>query len=93
MRVHMEAYAPLVVGALHAPHQIASKKWRVDLHSKQEASLQLSAVHLPGGVQRRRTAEDELAMRDIFTEGDLISVRVWCFFGIHHRAHHLLLPG
>lgn len=63
--------------------QIASKKWRVDLHSKQEVSLQLSAVHLPGGVQRRRTAEDELAMRDIFTEGDLISVRLEIRFDLH----------
>ena len=35
----------------------------------------LSAVSLPGGVQRRRTAEDELQMREIFQEGDLISVR------------------
>lgn len=26
-------------------------------------------------VQRRRTAEDEINMRTIFTEGDLISVR------------------
>lgn len=35
----------------------------------------LSAVSLPGGIQRRRTAEDELQMREIFKEGDLVSVR------------------
>lgn len=36
----------------------------------------LSAVSLPGGIQRRRTAEDELQMREILKEGDLVSVRV-----------------
>ncbi len=63
---------------IQTPHQmqISGKKWRVDLHSKQEAGLQLSAVHLPGGVQRRRTAEDELTMRSVFVEGDLLSVCV-----------------
>jgi exosome complex component RRP4 len=91
--------------------QIAGKRWKVDLNSRQEASLLLSAVNLPGGVQvglrgrplkplaaaltetnapsvngsaallcaldlwqRRRTAEDELNMRSVFREGDLISV-------------------
>lgn len=55
--------------------QVAGKRWRVDLGSKGEAVLLLSAVNLPGGVQRRRTAEDELSMRSIFQEGDVISVR------------------
>lgn len=54
--------------------QVAGKRWRVDLGSRGEASLLLSAVNLPGGVQRRRTAEDELSMRSIFQEGDVISV-------------------
>lgn len=34
----------------------------------------LSAVILPGGVQRRRTSADQLAMRDFFSERDLVSV-------------------
>jgi exosome complex component RRP4 len=55
--------------------QVGSKRWHVDLQSRQEAQLLLSAVTLPGGVQRRRTAEDELSMREVFQEGDLISVR------------------
>lgn len=46
----------------------------MDLQSQQQGSLLLSAVNLPGGVQRRRNAEDELAMRSVFREGDLISV-------------------
>ncbi len=56
--------------------EIAGKAWRVDLNSRQEAKLLLSAVHLPGGVQRRRNAEDELNMRSFFREDDLISAEV-----------------
>lgn len=56
--------------------EIAGKAWRVDLNSRQEAKLLLSAVHLPGDVQRRRNAEDELNMRGFFREGDLISAEV-----------------
>ncbi|KAF6260367.1 hypothetical protein COO60DRAFT_900607 [Scenedesmus sp. NREL 46B-D3] len=56
--------------------QIAGKRWKVDLNSRQEAGLLISAVNLPGGVQRRRNAEDELNMRSMFREGDLISAEV-----------------
>ncbi|EFJ51079.1 hypothetical protein VOLCADRAFT_73556 [Volvox carteri f. nagariensis] len=55
---------------------IAGKAWRVDLKSRQESKLLLSAVHLPGGIQRRRNAEDELNMRSFFREGELISAEV-----------------
>ncbi|GAB4813623.1 hypothetical protein N2152v2_000669 [Parachlorella kessleri] len=61
--------------------EVAGKRWRVDLGSRGEASLLLSAVNLPGGVQRRRTAEDELSMRSIFQEGDVISAEVQ---SLHH---------
>lgn len=56
--------------------QLAGKRWKVDLASRHEASLLLSAVNLPGGIQRRRNAEDELRMREVFKEGDLLSVSV-----------------
>ena len=65
---------PLTVRLPAARAQVAGKRWRVDLGSKGEATLLLSAVNLPGGVQRRRTAEDELNMRALFAEGDAISV-------------------
>jgi exosome complex component RRP4 len=55
-------------------NQLAGKRWKVDLASRHEASLLLSAVNLPGGIQRRRNAEDELRMREVFKEGDLLSV-------------------
>ncbi len=38
--------------------------------------LHLSAVNLPGGEHRRRSAEDELSMRTYLQEGDLISAEV-----------------
>jgi exosome complex component RRP4 len=54
--------------------QIAAKRWLVDIGARQDASLPLSAVHLTGGDQRRRTLEDQLAMRGILAEGDLVGV-------------------
>ena len=41
-----------------------------------QASLQLSAVDLPGGIQRRRTTDDELSMRQVYREGDVIAAEV-----------------
>jgi len=56
--------------------EVADKRWRVDVHSRQHAILMLSAINLPGGVQRRRTDEDALQMRTFFKEDDLISAEV-----------------
>eukprot|EP01083_Nonionella_stella_P034333 93982_1 len=56
--------------------EVGDKRWKVDLHGMQHSVLQLSSIHLPGGAQRRRTAEDALQMRDFFVEGDLISAEV-----------------
>ena len=33
--------------------QVAGKRWIVDLNARQDATLQLSSVNLPGGVQAR----------------------------------------
>jgi exosome complex component RRP4 len=51
---------------------LAARRWAVDVGAATRASLQLGAVALPGDVQRRRTAEDELAMRGWFREGDVL---------------------
>lgn len=56
--------------------EVAGKRWKVDVGGTQEAHLMLSAVNLPGGIQRRRTAEDELNMRSLYAEHDLISAEV-----------------
>ena len=55
---------------------VGSKRWKVDVNSFQHAVLLLSAINLPGGVQRRRTYEDELNMRQFFQEDDLLCVRL-----------------
>jgi exosome complex component RRP4 len=61
--------------------EVGDKRWRVDINSRQDAILQLSSIILPGGAQRRRTAEDSLQMRTFFTEGDLVSAEVQ---SVHH---------
>jgi exosome complex component RRP4 len=50
---------------------VAQKRWRVDAQSRLDAVLTLASVNLPGGVLRRKSAEDELAMRQFLTEGGL----------------------
>ncbi|CEO97554.1 S1 motif domain-containing protein [Plasmodiophora brassicae] len=60
--------------------QVGDKRWKVDINSRQDGILMLSSIHLPGGVQRRRTQEDSLQMREFFEEGDLISAEVQNFY-------------
>ncbi|CDF32318.1 unnamed protein product [Chondrus crispus] len=55
---------------------LAGRRWRLDVNAARHAILLLSAVNLPGGIQRRRTYQDELNMRAFFTEGDLVSAEV-----------------
>lgn len=50
--------------------------WKVSLAGGLMASLPLSGVHLPGGVQRIKTTEDAREMRQILQEGDLVSAEV-----------------
>lgn len=56
--------------------ELVGKRWKLDVAGRTDAFLLLSAVNLPGGVQRRRTYEDELNMRAFFAEGDLVSAEV-----------------
>jgi exosome complex component RRP4 len=56
--------------------ELAPKRWKLEINARGDAQLLLSAVNLPGGVQRRRNAEDELNMRNFFREGDLVSAEV-----------------
>ena len=59
---------------------VGAKRWKVDIGSAQDAVLMLSSVVLPGGIQRRRTAKDQLQMRDLFVEGDLVSAEIQNFY-------------
>ncbi|MCO5549988.1 hypothetical protein L7F22_003465 [Adiantum nelumboides] len=56
--------------------EVGAKRWKVDINFRQDVHLMLSAVNLPGGIQRRRTVVDELNMRTLFEENDLISAEV-----------------
>ncbi|KAM3240314.1 hypothetical protein ACQJBY_053787 [Aegilops geniculata] len=52
--------------------EIASKRWRLETNFSQGAALMLSSMNLPDGIQRRRTDVDELNMRSILEENDLV---------------------
>eukprot|EP01095_Lingulamoeba_sp_RSL-Kostka_P002189 TRINITY_DN1306_c2_g3_i1.p1 TRINITY_DN1306_c2_g3~~TRINITY_DN1306_c2_g3_i1.p1 ORF type:complete len:309 (-),score=92.88 TRINITY_DN1306_c2_g3_i1:404-1330(-) len=67
----------VVVGRIS---EVGSKRWKVEINARQEAILMLSSINLPGGVLRRRTAEDALKMRNFFVENDLICAEVQMFF-------------
>lgn len=53
-----------------------TKRWKVDLSAPLLAHLPLSAINLPGGILRKRTSTDELAIRTFFAEGDLLVAEV-----------------
>lgn len=55
---------------------IANKKWKLNTHSSCDTFLSLSAINLPGTVQRRKSEEDEMNMHDIFNIGDLLVCEV-----------------
>lgn len=63
----------LVVGRVV---EVQTKRWKVDLSAPLLAHLPLSAINLPGGILRRRTSTDELAIRTFFSEGDLLVAEV-----------------
>ena len=60
--------------------EVLQKRWLVDIGGYQSAVLLLTSVNLPSGQQRRRTSEDQLQMRELYNEGDVISAEVQSFF-------------
>ena len=71
-----QRYSPqsgdIVVGRII---ELADKKWRVFINSTKRAYLNLNSIDI-GGIQRRRTEEDELNMRDYFKEDDIVVLEV-----------------
>ena len=63
----------LVVGRISG---VEAKRWKTNLGATKDAVLQLSSVNLAEGAQRMRTHEDQLQMRTILEEGDLISAEI-----------------
>ncbi|KAK2969638.1 hypothetical protein RJ640_025815 [Escallonia rubra] len=67
--------------------EVAPKRWRLEINFIQDAVLMLSSMTLPDGIQRRRTAVDELNMRSIFEENDVVCAEVRGFQ--HDGSLHL----
>lgn len=72
--------------------QVQHKRWKVETNSRVHSMLLISAVNLPDGNQRRKTAEDEQMMRSYFTEGDLISAEVQSIFSDGSLSLHTRSP-
>eukprot|EP00946_MAST-07B_sp_MAST-7B-sp1_P001141 g1141.t1 len=60
--------------------EVLQKRWLVDIGGYQSSVLLLTSVNLPSGQQRRRTSEDQLQMRELYAEGDVISAEIQSFF-------------
>jgi len=75
----------LVVGRIV---EVQARRWRVDVAAPLLSSLPLSAINLPGGILRRRTAVDELNIRTFFTEGDLVVAEVQSIYGDGSASLH-----
>ncbi|KAK3707845.1 Exosome complex component rrp4 [Vermiconidia calcicola] len=78
----------LVIGRIV---EVQSRRWKVDVGAPLFATLQLSAINLPGGTLRKRTAVDELQIRQYFSEGGLVVAEVQGLFqdgtaGLHTRS-------
>lgn len=79
----------VVVGRIS---EVGQRRWKVDINSRQDAVLLLSSIFLPGGVQRRKSESDELAMRNYFVENDMLVAEVQMFYnndqsiGLHTRS-------
>ena len=82
--IYVGQVGDLVVGRIVG---VGGSRWKVSLTcsspissgsngSMKEGQLPLTGVNLPGGVQRIRTSEDVLAMRNLFKEGDLLTCEV-----------------
>ncbi|VVA89823.1 unnamed protein product [Arabis nemorensis] len=56
--------------------EVSQKRWRVELNFAQDGVLMLSSMTNPDGEQRRRTSVDELNMRNIFVEHDVLCTEV-----------------
>jgi exosome complex component RRP4 len=67
---------------------VGAKRWKVDVNARQKGVLLLSSINLPGGEQRRRTAEDQLNMRQFYVEHDVLSAEVQTFFADGSMSLH-----
>lgn len=55
---------------------IHNKKWFLETNSRNETSLSLSSINLPGIMQRRKSEDDEINMHNFFDVNDLVVCEV-----------------
>ncbi len=70
---YMGEVGDLVVGRISA---VEAKRWKANINATKNAVLQLSSINLAEGAQRMRTHEDQMQMRQLLTEGDLVSAEI-----------------
>lgn len=79
--------------------EVTNNRWKLDVNGRQNASLQIGAVSLHGGVHRRRTVDDALQMRSYFVENDLLVADVQSIYQdgsvVLHvpKSYHKLTDG
>lgn len=56
--------------------EVGNKRWTIEMNCKAEVTLHLTAINLPGGVQRRKLISDEMNMHRYFSIGDLVIAEV-----------------
>lgn len=54
--------------------EVGQGRWYLDIGAATPATLQLAAISLPSGEQRRKTDAEQVDMRRFFVEDDLVSV-------------------
>ncbi|RNF10114.1 exosome complex exonuclease [Trypanosoma rangeli] len=63
----------IVVGRVN---EVSGNRWRIDICAYQEGVMLLSNATEPGGILRRRGRNDELTMRHIFDQDELVVAEV-----------------
>ncbi|KAH9597918.1 K Homology domain [Trypanosoma melophagium] len=71
-RYHPEI-GDIVIGRVK---EVSGNRWRIDIGAFQEAVMLLSNVTEPGGILRRRGRSDELSMRQIIDQDELVVAEV-----------------
>ncbi|KAI5189999.1 exosome complex component RRP4 [Nematocida sp. AWRm77] len=72
-RWYVPCVGDVVVGRIVG---IANKRWYVDINTREEAVLMLTAINLVGNIQRRKGELDEIMMQEYFAPGDIIVAEV-----------------
>lgn len=67
---------------------VGDDRWKVNVNGSRDAQLLLSATFLPNGDQRRKTEADQINMRNMFSEHDLITAEVQ---KVHHSDGSIVL--